>query len=76
MKKISQINEGMWGSALKRSNTCELRKEDISNCKSFEELPINCQKYIETIEKLLECSIDIISVSPEKDATIIRKELF
>ena len=51
-------------------------KEDISNCKSFEELPINCQKYIETIEKLLECSIDIISVSPEKDATIIRKELF
>lgn len=51
-------------------------KEDISNCKSFEELPINCQKYIETIERLLECSIDIISVSPEKDATIIRKELF
>ena len=51
-------------------------KDDISNCKSFDELPINCQKYIETIEKLLECSIDIISVSPEKDATIIRKELF
>lgn len=35
MKKISQINEGMWGSALKRSNTCELRKEDISKIHSM-----------------------------------------
>ena len=28
MKKISQLNEGMWGSALKRSNSGEERRED------------------------------------------------
>ena len=28
MKKLSQLNEGMWGSALKRSNTGEERRED------------------------------------------------
>ena len=43
MKKISQINEGMWGSALKRSNTCELRKEDISNI--LTEMGLSEQEY-------------------------------
>ncbi|MCQ3035563.1 MAG: adenylosuccinate synthase [Bacilli bacterium] len=51
-------------------------EEDISDCKSYDALPENCRKYIEKIEELLECSIDIISVSPEADATIIRKEIF
>ncbi len=51
-------------------------KEDISSCKTFDELPKNCQNYINTIEKLLGKEISLISVSPEMDATIIRKELF
>lgn len=51
-------------------------KEDISSCSTFEELPENTKRYINKIEELLETPIDIISVSPEKDATIIRKELF
>lgn len=50
--------------------------EDISTCRSYEELPLNCRNYIETIEKLLGVEISLISVSPEADATIIRKKLF
>ncbi len=49
--------------------------EDISDIKKYEDLPENCRKYIETIEKLLDISIDIISVSPEADATIIKRNL-
>ena len=51
-------------------------KEDISTCKTFDELPLNCKNYISTIEKYLGVSIDIISVSPDKDGTILRKEVF
>ena len=51
-------------------------KEDISGCKTFDELPLNCKNYILTIEKYLGVSIDIISVSPDKDGTILRKEVF
>lgn len=49
--------------------------EDISEVKNYEDLPVNCRNYIETIEKLLDISIDIISVSPEADATIIKRNL-
>ena len=51
-------------------------KEDISKVRKFEDLPLNCQNYIQKIEELLGVDIDIISVSPDKEATIIRKELF
>ena len=51
-------------------------KEDISTCKTVDELPLNCKNYISTIEKYLGVSIDIISVSPDKDGTILRKEVF
>ena len=51
-------------------------KEDISTCKTFDELPLNCKNYISTIEKYLGVSIDIISVSPDKDGTILKKEVF
>ncbi len=50
--------------------------EDISTCRTYEELPQNCRNYLETIEKLLGLSIDLISVSPEADATIIKKNIF
>lgn len=51
-------------------------KEDISKCKKYEDLPLNARKYIETIESLLGLKVDIISVSPEEEATIIREEIF
>jgi len=51
-------------------------KEDISSIRKYEDLPLNCRNYIDTIEKLTGTPIDLISVSPEEEATIIRKEFF
>ncbi len=45
-------------------------KEDISKIKVFKKLPTNCQKYIEFVEKYLEVKVKIVSVSPEREATI------
>lgn len=45
-------------------------KEDISRIKAFNKLPKNCQKYIKFIEKYLEVKVKIVSVSPEREASI------
>ncbi|MDP2638774.1 MAG: adenylosuccinate synthetase, partial [Candidatus Azambacteria bacterium] len=45
-------------------------KEDISKIKSFKKLPVNCQKYIKFVEKYLEVKVKIVSVSPERKASI------
>ena len=45
-------------------------KEDISKIKSFNKLPKNCQKYVKFIEKYLQVKIKIVSVSPERKASI------
>lgn len=45
-------------------------KEDISKIKALNKLPKNCQKYIKFVEKYLEVKVKIISVSPEREASI------
>ncbi len=50
--------------------------EDISNVKSFEELPINAQKYIEAIERIVGVKVKIFSVGPDRSQTIVREELY
>ena len=45
-------------------------KEDVSKIKSFKKLPMNCQKYVKFVEKYLEVKVKIISVSPERKASI------
>lgn len=49
--------------------------EDISECKTFEELPVNAQNYIREIEKLIEVPVKIVSIGPRRDQTIIRQEI-
>ncbi|MFA6081507.1 MAG: adenylosuccinate synthase [Patescibacteria group bacterium] len=44
--------------------------QDISKIKSFKKLPVNCQKYVKFIEKYLEVKVKIVSVSPERKASI------
>ncbi len=46
--------------------------EDIRGIKTYEELPENCRKYIEFIEKELEVPVTMISNGPERDAIIYR----
>ncbi len=45
---------------------------DISSCRKFEDLPNAAQNYINFIEEFVGAPISMISVAPERDATIIR----
>ncbi len=46
-------------------------KNEITNAKTFEELPTNAQKYLRRLEELIGIPISIISVGPKRDQTII-----
>ncbi|KEY20029.1 adenylosuccinate synthase [Kaistella antarctica] len=50
--------------------------EDITNARTYDELPDNAKKYIEFIEKHLGINVYLVSVGPERTQNIIRKELF
>ena len=51
-------------------------KQDISGCKTYDELPENAKKYVEFIEKEVGVPIVIVSTGPDKNQTIIREEIF
>ena len=50
--------------------------EDISGIRKFEDLPQNAKNYLKRIEELTETPIDIVSVGPGRDETIIVKNPF
>ena len=50
-------------------------EEDISKCRTFEELPKNAQDYILAVEKLSGCRISAIGVGPARDAIIVRHDM-
>lgn len=50
--------------------------EDLTKVTSYDELPKNAQNYIEFIEKYLGINVYLVSVGPERNQNIIRKELF
>ncbi len=50
--------------------------EDITNVKSFEELPENAKNYIRFIEKITGVPVDMFSVGPDRLQTIVRKKVF
>lgn len=50
-------------------------KEDITNVKSFDDLPENAKKYLLKIEELTGIEIAIFSVGPDRNQTILMKEI-
>ncbi len=46
-------------------------QEDISGIRKFKDLPENAKNYLDRIEKLTETPIDIVSVGPGREETII-----
>jgi len=46
--------------------------EDISEARSFDDLPENARKYVEKIEELIGCRIETIGVGVSRDQLIIR----
>ena len=50
--------------------------EDITNIDNFDDLPENAKKYISRVEELIDVNIDLVSVGPNRNQTIIRKNIF
>ncbi len=50
--------------------------EDITNVRSFEELPVNAQNYLRKIEELVQIPIAIFSVGPNRTQTIQLRDIF
>lgn len=49
-------------------------KTSIAKCRSFDELPENCRKYVLKIEELLGLPFKWIGVGPSRDAMILRPD--
>ena len=48
-------------------------KSDIGGALTWDDLPPNCQAYIERIGQIIGAPVDIISVGPSRDQTVFRK---
>lgn len=48
--------------------------EDISGCRSFEELPANARTYVERLEELMGARISAVGVGPGREQTIVRHD--
>jgi len=45
--------------------------EDISHCRTFEELPANAQSYIKTVEEMSGSRISAVGVGPGREETVV-----
>lgn len=50
-------------------------QEDISQMKTYDELPENCKKYIKRMEEILRCPISVVSVGPDRSQNIHIREI-
>ena len=46
--------------------------EDITGCRSYEELPQAARDYVDLVEELAGCRVSIIAVGPDREQTIMR----
>jgi adenylosuccinate synthase len=49
--------------------------EDISHCRSFDELPANAKSYVEYLESIIGARVSAIGVGPGRDQTIVRHDV-
>ena len=48
--------------------------EDISKCRTFDELPENAQRYVERLEELCGAQISVVGVGPGREENVIRHD--
>lgn len=51
-------------------------KENITEIRRYDQLPINAKRYIERIEELCGVKIKYISVGPDREALIVREDIY
>ncbi len=74
----NESNEILFDSSLKTElvyKELEGWNEDLSQQRSFDDLPVNLKRYIEYIEKETGVPISLISVGPERNETIFRESI-
>lgn len=49
--------------------------EDISEARTFDELPVNAQRYVEAVEAMSGARISAVGVGPSRAATVVRHDL-
>ncbi|MDX8144378.1 adenylosuccinate synthase [Lentzea sp. HUAS TT2] len=49
--------------------------EDISSCRTFDELPANAKAYVEYLESIIGARVSAIGVGPGRDQTIVRHDV-
>ena len=49
-------------------------KQDVRGIRRYEDLPENCRRYIEFIEKEIECPLTMLSNGPRRDEIIDRAQ--
>jgi adenylosuccinate synthase len=50
--------------------------ESTEGARSWAELPANAIKYVRRVEELIDCSVALLSTSPERDDTILVTDPF
>ena len=50
--------------------------EDISGIRNFDDMPQNVKDYLKRVEALIETPVSIVSVSPDRDATMVLSNPF
>ncbi len=51
-------------------------ENNFENVKTFEDLPVNCQKYIQRVSQLVGAPITFLSFGPKRHEAVITEELF
>ena len=49
--------------------------EDITGARTFEDLPVNAQKYVLSLEEMSGCRMSVIGVGPDREQSIVRHDL-
>jgi adenylosuccinate synthase len=49
--------------------------EDISTCRSFDDLPANARAYVKAVEAMSGARISVVGVGPKRDETIVVHDL-
>ena len=47
-----------------------------SDIRAYDQLPLNCRRYVERIATLTGARVGIVSVGPERDRTIVCEPMF
>ncbi len=47
-------------------------QQDVSDIRRYDDLPLEFKQYVQYIEKELNVPISVVSVGPDREATIVR----